>query len=317
MENSCHYLSFVVPNYDYFLEWANKHDNKKSNNYTHFTFSASSSYYPSSSSSVTGMGATVPKNNKNNDNNGINHTIEPDANKRSLVYGSKYFRDYYRSNKIKPSPEEFRKSYRLNAGTGTEDDGDTKRLNECYELINGTFIPDKVKSQGINVGDFIDDIKKLITQEEITEYIVKKYPKKRDRVSIEDLDVGFCYYFKNLLQDKDDRAKKGRSFSIPYKGLIQWFQSLKNRKEYLKSCNTHKGVIIRDILLHIGILECIDKSYKPAKFIKHNEDVKNGISQKFVITEKCHRYDEFIKYYGKDVIESVLNANKQQINLPA
>ena len=317
MENSCHYLSFVVPNYDYFLEWANKHDNKKSNNYTHFTFSASSSYYPSYSSSVTGMGATVPKNNKNNDNNGINHTIEPDANKRSLVYGSKYFRDYYRSNKIKPSPEEFRKSYRLNAGTGTEDDGDTKRLNECYELINGTFIPDKVKSQGINVGDFIDDIKKLITQEEITEYIVKKYPKKRDRVSIEDLDVGFCYYFKNLLQDKDDRAKKGRSFSIPYKGMIQWFQSLKNRKEYHKSCNTHKGVIIRDILLHIGILECIDKSYQPAKFIKHNEDEKNGISQKFVITEKCHRYDEFLKYYGKDVIDSVLIAKKQQIKLPA
>jgi len=308
-ENSCYYLSFVVPNYDHLLEWINKHDNKKGNSHTQLTFSTSSSYYPSYIYTVTGMGATVPKNNKNKDNKGINNTIETNANKRSLVYGCQYFRDYYKINKIIPSPEEFRSSYRQNAGTGTEDDGDRNRLNDCYELIKGTFITDKVKSPGVNVGDFIDDIKKLITQEEITEYIIKKYPTKRNRVSIEDLDVGFCYYFKNLLQDKDDRSKKGRSFSISYKGMIQWFKSLKNRKEYNKSCNNHQALMIRDILLHIGILECVDSSYVPVKLIKGDKGDKVGISQKFVITEKCSRYDEFLKYYGKELIDSIL-ANK-------
>ena len=300
--NNCHYLSYLIPNYDCLLNWINTFDNKNNNNYAFLTF-ASFSYPPSSSSDI-GMGATVPENNKNKGANIRNNTTETDANKRSLIYGWGFFRDYYKNNKTIPTLEQYRESYRQEVGTGAEDDDDKKRLKDCYELIKNKFIPDKVgKSKGVNIGEFIEDIKKLITQEEITEYILTNYPNKKNRVSIEDLDVGFGYYYKNLMQDKDDRAQKQRSFSIPYKGLIKWFKSLKDKKEYFKSCNNHKALMIRDILLHIGILKRVDSSYVPAKLIKGD---KVGISQRFVITDKCCRYGEFEKYYGKEFIDSFL-----------
>ncbi len=291
-------------------------DNNNHNTLYNINNKTKHSHNPLSSTnpiSLTTYNSMLPAGNLYNNNMGVSgwdemqledYRLIEDAFERTHLWGKKYLRVYYKKYNTLPSCEEFRKEYRQCAGTGKEDNSSRDRLIHCYNYLIKNFDENKI-NHGYTVGEFIENIKQYITQEKINKWMSDNKPKMKNKILLEDLDVGLGYYFSYLMKEKQKRKKAKRSFAVGIMGMKKWFKYLKETGQYDRSCNSSRAMAIRDILLDVKLIQCVDDTYQFS-------GSKNGIAQRFILTEKCTRYREFERYYGKEFINQFTQEHRAE-----
>jgi hypothetical protein len=110
------------------------------------------------------------------------------------------------------------------------------------------------------------------------------------KVKIEDLDIALGYYFVNLMKNKEHKGFSQKELTVPANDITKWFKALKEQGAVKRSCNRGKARAMRIILQKIGYLECLDRYYS----------TQYKVSQKWGLTPKFPRYQEFVDYVGQE-----------------
>lgn len=213
------------------------------------------------------------------------------AFERSIHFGLVFFRTYYKQHQQLPSLEEFRKQYRLEKGTGDELPDDQCRLQYVYTSLLKEFKPEKLKKDGLYIGRFMEELKQTISNEEITR-ITQERSSYRKSISYEDLDAACCFYYLSLTGKLDQKEWCGKELTIAQNSMVPFFQALKEKGLIQYSCNKAKVKALKEVLLYMGWLECVDLSY-----------CSGSRARRYVFTPKFPRYKAFEQAVGKDLIE--------------
>ncbi len=229
-----------------------------------------------------------------------------DALVRSRNILARYFTEYWKENKRKPTRQECRTYYRNHpSSTGAEDSGDICRLDAVYDYVDRWFKPEKVGTGAINsnkVMENIDNDEKIlptiITQQRI-DCIKASHGSSYAKIRVEhkDLAIGMAYFFHTSMKAKEKNKDDSRELTVnTRKGMLKFIQELRQkgmlkRNEVWK--DEKKCKAIRDVLEHIGWLECIDA------------DWDEGVSKRWAIGRSYHRYNEFVEYVGQSTIDRI------------
>jgi hypothetical protein len=194
-----------------------------------------------------------------------------------------------------PSYDEWNEFYkRHDLDTPPETSARRTRFDACVKFLAPDFDPTKGHASNYEVGEFLDDIKNRLNEEEL-----RQFWKKNCRITYEDLDIamGFHWYCIGKQKCSDDHA-----FEISVKGMRTWFQNLKKRGQSKRSCDKTKAPILRKALLEIGYITVIDPRY-----VKGKKSLRWGIGENF---PKYHQ-----EYVASDmgVLEATLNEAKADI----
>ena len=217
------------------------------------------------------------------------------AFERSRHICQQYFRDYYRNNNKLPSLDDYRRHYRNNPNsTGEETKRAYKRLKIEYEYVYKGFDNSLYPSAIYKVGDFLENIKNEITEEEIKQ-IIKNKTKYRYKITYSDIDVGLGYHYINLMTNKENKEFSDKELTVPKNDVCKWFKGLKEKGIITRSCCNGKADAIRKILIEIGYLECLNYHY----------DTEQHVSRRWAFTPKFPKYSEFIKYVGIETVNKV------------
>jgi len=230
------------------------------------------------------------KNNKNiceirNNNN---------AFERAKEYYKVFFRQYYRTFNIIPNKEICRMEYRKDAGTDGETEISRKRLNKVYEYTLKGFDKDKVKESDYEFGEFLDNIEKSISAEQL-DLLRKNCTKYRSRIYHYDIDIALGYIYKNLCNNNPGYEK----LSLSVMGLEKWYQTIiqqekaKGNPQRINGCNSHKRTALFILVQKLGYVVCLDEKYDWGK------------ARKYLLTEKFLKYWEFIRAVGQETIDAV------------
>lgn len=228
---------------------------------------------------------------------------EPDAFIRLKEYCFYLFVEYYYTKNRLPTFQEYLKSFGEEIDTDLETDERVRKARYIYDWMKDDwFKEEKVRKSHYVVGDYLSDIKKLISQEQIKTIKNKYYQWK---ITYEDIDVAIGYFFINLMTKKEMKQWCNKELTVPQNNMVDWFRTLKETGQIKRSCNYSKAKALREIVLHIGWLECVDESYC-------NSDKKHR-SRRYVFTEIFPKYKQFEKYIGKKVIDYWKQFRQEQL----
>ena len=211
---------------------------------------------------------------------------DPDANKRTIASIKRLSRLLGR---LPDYPEWHEYYLRHGLNTGQETPKRKTRFEDCLEYVGKTFDPDKCRANYL-VGDYIDDIRVRITEQELHQ--ISHQTRYTRKITYEDLDVCMGYHWHCFIVNRDKYE-----LTVPTKGLVKWFRGLKGRGLYNRSCNNSKIAAMRSALRRMGYITFIDK-----------EDFK--ISQKWGIGENFPKYNEFVLLGGLDMVRKVTNGTR-------
>lgn len=161
-------------------------------------------------------------------------------------------------------------------------------------MQDSTQIPENRKKSLYTAGEFISSLKEIINQDQLNEMVENETNYDR-KVTIEDLDVALGYYFVNLMKNKDHKGFSQKELTVPANDITKWFKVLKEQGAVKRSCNRGKARAMRIILQKIGYLECLDTYYS----------TQYKVSQRWALTPKFPRYQEFVDYVGQETIDKV------------
>ena len=226
--------------------------------------------------------------------------IETIKNEGDAYYRSVLFLNYlcwktYTKEQRTPTEQEYIDNYRLLVGTGDEDAGDRKRLKYIYRKRIGKFDPNKLKKKLPYIkNEYIHMLKQEITPEEIITVRNDRSSYIRP-VTYEDLDACAGWMYFSLTNKKYIELKKfsKKELTVPAASFHKWYNTLHEKGVFYNKCYEGKSKACREILLHLGWIEYIDKNYN---FLDH-------ISRRYILTEKHPRYKQFEVIFGKDEIE--------------
>jgi len=199
------------------------------------------------------------------------------AYKRSIKFGSDYIRDYYKDNNSFPSFEDFKNTYRTKYGTGDELVNDKVRLQYIYDYLIKTFNKDIQTKRVYSVGEFIKHI--TITESDITRVNKNRYLRK---ITLQDIDIAAGFYFLSLTGLLVQKQLLNKELSVAQNNMVKFFKSLKNQGLIQMGCNNHKANILKEILLDMQWLVCVDDSYS------HSHR-----GRRYLFTDKFPRYMGF------------------------
>ena len=183
-----------------------------------------------------------------------------------------------------PNYEEWNEYYETNKyNTGEETKNREERFNIIAPYVENTFDIDKI-GQIYKYGDYIDDLMRDITQEQINN-IVKNNTSYRYRITYGDLDVGLGSHWMAVRTN----SRSGYELCVPRDTITSLFKALKDRDVIKRSCDYGKCIAIREILVHIRYVKLIDSHYR------HGYD---GISQKWAMDVKFPRYTDYKLFCG-------------------
>ncbi len=175
-----------------------------------------------------------------------------------------------------PSYEEWHAFYVAHdLNTGSETPARRERFDNCLEFVGKTFDPEKC-GLPYKAGEYLDDIKKLISVEELQELCAKS----KTKITHADLDVAMGYHWLCTISN----TKKGLELTVPTVGMIGLFRSLKKKGLHNRSCDRTKLVLLRKALQKIDYIICIDDSWA------------TGVSKKWSIGENCPKYKDFVTF---------------------
>ena len=211
----------------------------------------------------------------------VNKLRSRDAVKRTV--GSIQFLARYL--KRLPDYDEWHKFYVDNGlNTGVETPQRKERFENCLEFVSSTFDPEKCGPL-YEVGDYLDDIKKGITAQELQEFCTETTTK----ITHADLDVAMGYHWVCTVSNR----KKGWELTVPSDGMISWFRKLKKLGLYNRSCDRTKLLLLRQVLQKIGYITCIDDFWA------------KGTSKKWSVGENCPKYQDFITLGFSNDVKSI------------
>ena len=174
------------------------------------------------------------------------------------------------------------------------------RFNDCLKYVEKYHDRNKLHAEYL-VGDYLDDIKQRITPEEIQQIVKDTHYSSQGRnrtICYEDIDICAGYHY---LRANDLNADEKRILDCPSKGLIAWFQSLKEMGISKRSCNKNKIKPLRAILIKIGYAEIINGNY----YHHNNNDKRYSYSQKWGLNINHPRYQEWLEKIGIDKINEL------------
>ena len=99
-----------------------------------------------------------------------------------------------------------------------------------------------------------------------------------------------------------EKSNKNKSLTVPQNNMIQWFKWLNDKGKIKRKCEKGKAKAIKDILIHIGWLECLDPDYC---MIKH-------VAMRYAFTPKFPKYQRFIQAVGTDTVARIKTDTKQE-----
>jgi len=258
---------------------------------------------PSSFTTITGMSPHLCGRSSKRNEEG---SKSADPVERSRHICQQYFRNYYKKNNRLPSFDEYRRFYRSHpSSTGEETEKAVRRLQSVYDYCRDDkegFDPQKLKKGLYTVGEFIENLKENISQEELNQ-IVESETNYGRKVTIEDMDVALGYYFVNLMKNKEKKEFSQKELTVPANDITKWFKILKEEGEIKRSCNRGKARAMRIILQKIGYLECLDSYYS----------TQYKVSQRWAFTPKIPRYKEFVDYVGQETIDKVRKEGQEYV----
>lgn len=228
-----------------------------------------------------------------------------DSKEREKEYGFYYFTKYYKKHKTIPVFEDYEYNYRFDTGYNKIDEERIIRLKNTYDFMVRYFKPDKIKGKrepGIYFrNDYTDNLKKLITEEEILK--IKKNWK--GKISYEDISIAAGFYFVSLTRLLKQKEFSDKELTSAQNNMIQWFKSLNDKYETSRTCTSgSKVTILRKILIHVGWLKCVDRSYNSGKR-----------SRRHILTPNFPRYNEFVELVGVSCINKWQNISENQQNV--
>jgi len=108
---------------------------------------------------------------------------------RSREFYQDYFREYYKKYNVKPGKETCRNAYRDSSlSTGAEDAGDVERLDATYDFVDQDFKPELLKTSKYVVGEYLENIRKVITEEQ-ARLIARSRSSYDRKIHYEDIDM--------------------------------------------------------------------------------------------------------------------------------
>jgi len=146
-------------------------------------------------------------------------------NERTVIFGTKYFREYYKKHHKIPSLCEFRRAYRNSPyATGAETEENRKRIKKNYNYLKQGFNPEELNKSKYIVGEYINEIKKCITEEH-ARIIARSRSSYNRKIYYEDIDMATGYYFKNLTEKVDEKYNNNKSLTVPANNLCDGIKS--------------------------------------------------------------------------------------------
>lgn len=234
---------------------------------------------------------------KNEDNNIYSdEDFMEDSFEREHKFLLRYIRDYYKEYNQIPTVEICRTEYLRTTNYNKLGQKREMRFQGTYDYVIKTFDPAKLKKKrktGIFVkNDYIEDVKELYPTKESLK-LLQRYiaPKYKGRITHEDICIAAGFYFVSLTRLLPQKEWASKQFTVAQNNMVDWFDKLNKNRETARTCNTSKVKVLKDILIHIGWLECFDKRYFKGKF-----------SMRHLMGEKFPRYGEFELLVGKDNI---------------
>ncbi|MCH9021148.1 MAG: hypothetical protein IID32_00090 [Planctomycetes bacterium] len=203
--------------------------------------------------------------------------------------------DLYRTAQKVPTYQEWENYYFSQNLNATPHRGNREeRFDNAADYIRKHYNPNKDRGE-YRVGDFIEDIKRRITEDEIAAICEKtgySNTQKKRRITYEDLDVCMGYHWLCALCNKNDGEHEW-VLTSPSRGVVKWFQDLKAKGHYHRSCSAHKRRPMRMTLQRIGYITLLDDHYD------------FNLSQKWGIGENFPKYEEYIQRVGYKTIQEV------------
>lgn len=260
-----------------------------------------------SATTTTATATTTTKTSDSYKNKKIDYEIT-DSWDRENKYLFDFFSKYYKENNEIPLLSECKCNYRKDTGylkTGTKREN---RFKEHYEKMVNYFNPKKLKKKrkaGIYVkNDYVEDIKKLYTKDQLMNLQREINPKFKGVIKFEDISLAAGFYFVSLTRLLPQKKFSKSEFTVAQNNMILWFKDLNDKFETSRKCNTTKVSILREILKKIGWLKVVDKTYFSGKR-----------SRRHILTEQFPKYLEFVELVGKENIEKWVefSENKKEI----
>ena len=198
-----------------------------------------------------------------------------------------------------PDYEEWNNYYER-SGWNTEEETEKreKRFDTVIKYVARTFNP-SICSRWYTVGEFEEDIKKRITIQEMK--TICKQLNMRERIKYEHLDVGMGYHWLCMLSNQ----KKGKELTVPQKGMILMFRSMRSLGLVKVGCNYSQLRAIRTALHRIGYITLLNSDYW------WEADKKLSKAMQWGIGENCPRYADFVSFVGEKIVKKVVEQAKR------
>lgn len=251
----------------------------------------SSTTYPSSSLPITTVLGSKPI--LNSKNQGFN-TNSMEAEREYIL---KHIREYYKEHNELPTLEQSYQSYKNDTGYCKIGEGREERFAGIYQYCRKGFDSKKiVKKRPVGIyykKDYVHDLKQLLTEEQLLQMQKDINSKFKGKITYEDVSIAAGFYFVSLTRLLEQKNWSGKEFTIPQNNMIKFFDSLNKKLETARTCTTTaKAKILKDILIKLDWLSCIDSNYIICKQ-----------SRRHILTAKFPRYSEFVEIVGADNIQ--------------
>ena len=234
--------------------------------------------------------------------NSADSSTEPDAYLRSRKYLYECYLKYISMEGREPTKEEYQKEYRCDVGTGIENQEDINRLNYIYDK----FI-DKMRTYTFgSLSEKINIIQSKIplTQDEINSRSTYHRKLTPLDLAIAALWVSLCLTNTDYLEKKQwyslhKSEHFSRELTVPMVSLGKFFLCLKDKGISPTGCNSHKAKALRELLVDIGWIQCVDDTVIVAA---QNKD-QGGRSRRYILLPEHPQYQKFKQVVGTERIE--------------
>lgn len=228
-----------------------------------------------------------------------------DSWEREREYLFYYFTKYYQQHKKTPSQSMCYQNYLTDTGYTKTDADREGRFKIQYDNMLGYFDPDKVRSSrkyGIYIkGDYMEDLKRLFSKADLRQMQNEINSKYTGVIKHEDIALAAGFYFVSLTRLLKQKDFSKSEFTVAQNNMIGWFNNLNSRFETSRTCDGKKVRVLRQILIDVGWLRCVDEDH-----------VIGRSSRRHVLTKQFPRYEEFEKLVGKDNIDKWVAFSESQ-----
>ena len=251
-----------------------------------------------------------------------------DSRVRESLYIKKYIRAYYSEHGIIPTEADVELKYRTEMNYNKIGDFRKKRFTKYYKHTVDTFDPDKVfdGSNPYKIGMYETLINQ--TNEQITEWVNNNTSYNRN-VYRHDVDITLEYIYlcsknkKNRAREmlirkyaqqeglSDLEAEEQLKNTVPRKGLIGFYKFVKEKyrtviidgkMKKINSCDPKKASAMFDLVVEMGLAECIDptfdfgkaRKFKLSKRVSQIRDSQNVKDTALTLSNFCLSSDHLM-----------------------